>query len=66
MTIFLKLFGGYLGNVEKVLDSQYFLSFADCRVHNKIHALPKSLGSKIPFSRKRCWGNFGPTQLSWK
>ena len=38
MIIFVKFFGGYLGDVEKVLGFQYFLSFADCRVHNKIQA----------------------------
>ena len=66
MTICLKFFGVYLGNVGKVLGFRYFLFFADCRVRNKIQALPKSLGSKIPFSRKCCLGNDGPTQISWK
>ena len=38
MTICLKFFGVYLGNIGKVLGFRYFLSFADCRVHNKIQA----------------------------
>ena len=102
----LKLFGGYLGNVEKVLGFQYFcllrtlefttrfkltfvfywflhtkVLFGGTRVYPSYlevrtpavasagwgaTGLPKSLGSKIPFSRKRCWENHGPTQLSWK